>query len=93
MKRVKIPSEKMPVTIDRYGNTGAISVPITLCDRYGEDMEAGEIKILACGFGIGLSWGTTSFSIDKRDILPVITTSCRYDDGIIEKIFADRKSI
>ncbi len=93
MKRVKIPSERMPVTIDRYGNTGAISVPITLCDRYGEDMEAGEIKILACGFGIGLSWGTASFSIDKRDILPVITTSCRYDDGIIEKIFADRKSI
>ena len=93
MKRVKIPAEKMPITIDRYGNTGGVSVPITLCDRYGEEKDAGVIRVLACGFGIGLSWGTASFCVDKRNILPIITTSCRYDDGIIEKIFANRKTI
>lgn len=89
VKRVKIPQEKMPITIDRYGNTGAMSVPLTLCDRYGSDAEAGAVKVLACGFGIGLSWGTASFTIDRKDILPITCTDSRYNDGIINKIFPD----
>lgn len=92
IKRVGLSKDKVPITIDRFGNTGALSVPITLCDRYGRAADNEKIKVLACGFGIGLSWGTASFSVDKACIMPVIETDCIYNDGydaIIKKITAE----
>lgn len=86
IKRVKIPQDKMPITIDRYGNTGALSIPLTLCDRYGMQDNLEKARILACGFGIGLSWGIASFYISPQNILPIITTETCFDDGIIEKV-------
>lgn len=40
-------------------------------------------ECLAAGFGIGLSWGITSFEIDPKNILPVLETDSYYKDGII----------
>ncbi|MBQ9882221.1 MAG: ketoacyl-ACP synthase III [Synergistes sp.] len=91
VKRAKIPADKMPVTIGRYGNTGAISVPLTLCDRYGTAGECGVIRVLGAGFGIGLSWGVTSFYVDKKAVMPVFSTDSCYDDGIMDKICVNSK--
>lgn len=79
-KRIKAKTEKVPLSLDRYGNTGGISIPLTLCDKYGSTDEE-VIKVLASGFGIGLSWGVTSFEIDTTNIYPVILTSDYYAEG------------
>ena len=49
---------RVPVHLDRYGNTSAGSIPIALdeCLRAGQ-IERGDLVML-CGFGAGLSWGT-----------------------------------
>lgn len=82
-KRLSIPHEKLAVSLDRYGNTSNTSIPLTLCDRYGNE-DSGRKKILAAGFGIGLAWGVTAFSIDTRNIFPVIETDNYYHEGIID---------
>ncbi|TWU43836.1 3-oxoacyl-[acyl-carrier-protein] synthase 3 [Novipirellula aureliae] len=55
---LKLPSEKVLMNLDRYGNTSAASIPLVL----DEAMQAGRIErgdlVLLCGFGAGLSWGT-----------------------------------
>lgn len=55
---LKLPPEKVPVNVDRIGNTVSASIPILL----GEMMAAGKLapgtRILMCGFGVGLSWGS-----------------------------------
>jgi len=54
-----IPREKVFVNLDKYGNTSAASVPMALDDAN----QAGLLKrgdiVLMCGFGAGLSWGTS----------------------------------
>ena len=44
--------------LDRYGNTSAASIPIVL----DEALQSGQLqpghKVLLCGFGAGLTWGT-----------------------------------
>ena len=82
-KRLSIPHEKLAVSLDRYGNTSNTSIPLTLCDRYGNE-DSGRKKILAAGFGIGLAWGVTAFSIDTRNIFPVIETDNYYHEGRID---------
>ncbi len=56
-RRLKVPMEKIPVNIDRYGNTSAASVPILLDEMNREGrLKRGDTLVMA-GFGAGLTWG------------------------------------
>lgn len=56
IKRLKQPSEKFPINLDRYGNTSAASVAILLDEMVRDGkIEAGD-KIVLAGFGGGLTW-------------------------------------
>lgn len=81
IRRIKADPDKVPVSLDRYGNTGGVSIPLTLCDTYGNDDSETEIKALMSGFGIGLSWGVTSTTIKMDRIFPIIKTSDYYAEG------------
>ena len=85
-KKFKIPMGKMPLCLDRYGNTSAPAVTMALCDRYGEE-RGGEIKTMFCCFGVGLSWGVASARISVDDILPIIETDEIFEEGIINAPF------
>lgn len=58
LNEVKIPWEKTHHTIDRYGNTTSVTIPITL----NEAFELGKVKrgdLLAfTAFGAGFTWGS-----------------------------------
>ena len=62
---------KVPVSIDRFGNTSSASIPLTLCDLASRDQ--GIKKVVMSGFGVGLSWGTLIMDFDlsvcKTDII------------------------
>lgn len=73
-KKIKLPKEKMPISIDRYGNTSSVSIPLTIADLCYRKNVKEKIKFIASGFGVGLSWGVADFIIDKRDVLPIIET-------------------
>ena len=85
IKRFKLPKDKVPVVLNKYGNIGGVSIPMLLCDYLGDNTEGRIYKIFSCGFGIGLSWGILTFSIDESVVLPVIETDTFYDEGIIMK--------
>jgi 3-oxoacyl-[acyl-carrier-protein] synthase III len=56
-QRLELPVEKMSKTVNKYGNTSAASIPVSLV----EDLEAGRVKendvVVMVGFGGGLTWG------------------------------------
>ena len=80
-KMAKLPKDKIHISMDRYGNTSVTSIPLTICDKYGDDNEDIERNIFSCGFGIGLSWGITTFKVNEKDILPIIETDDYYTEG------------
>lgn len=82
-KKTKIDFEKMPITLDRYGNTSGASAIVSLCDKYGSMDSNQKIKVMACGFGIGISLGATSFEINVNDILPIYEDDQVFTDGLI----------
>lgn len=57
-QRLNIPKEKMSVSVDKYGNTSAASIPLSI----SEELKAGRIKdddvLVLVGFGGGLTWGS-----------------------------------
>ncbi|NLA63087.1 MAG: ketoacyl-ACP synthase III, partial [Bacteroidales bacterium] len=54
-KRLNIPSEKVMLNIDKYGNTSAGTIPLCLWE-WEEKLKKGDNIILAA-FGAGFSWG------------------------------------
>ncbi|EXI82097.1 MAG: 3-oxoacyl-[acyl-carrier-protein] synthase 3 [Candidatus Accumulibacter appositus] len=56
-RRVKMPMEKVVVTVDRHGNTSAASVPLALDEAVRDGrIKAGQ-KIMLEGVGGGFTWG------------------------------------
>ncbi len=82
-KKLKADINKMPLCLNRYGNTSAPAIPLLLSDVYGVDNTSKELNVLMCGFGVGLSWGVMSAKINTADILPVIETDDYFAEGVI----------
>ena len=56
-RRLKVPMDKIPVNIERYGNTSAASIPILLDEMHRDGrLKRGDTLVMA-GFGAGLTWG------------------------------------
>ena len=56
-KRAKIPLEKTPINMDRYGNTVSSTLPLLLAELDEKEKLKGTLVLLS-GFGVGLSWGS-----------------------------------
>lgn len=88
-KKLKLPKEKVPRSIERYGNTDGASVFMTIADLCEREEVPDRIKFITSAFGIGLSWGIATFDIDKNDILPIIHTNEYFEEGFLEHIFSE----
>lgn len=58
-KKLKISIDKVPMNVDKCGNTSAASVPILLDEVNRNGMLKSGDKVVLAGFGSGLTWGTT----------------------------------
>ncbi|MDS9470371.1 beta-ketoacyl-ACP synthase III [Sporosarcina pasteurii] len=56
-ERLELPIEKMSKTIQKYGNTSAASIPISLVDDLAEGKIKDDDVLVFVGFGGGLTWG------------------------------------
>lgn len=63
-KKMKIPEEKVPYCLEDYGNTTCASIPLTMVVCSAKELMNSRKENLACGFGVGLAWGSAHFMTD-----------------------------
>lgn len=56
-KKMKLDSGRIPWTIQKYGNTSSVSVPLTIVSELKDKME-GKKKLMLSAFGVGMAWAT-----------------------------------
>lgn len=64
-KKLKLPEDKVPYCMDEFGNTSCASIPLALVTRERERLMSSRLTHIACGFGVGLSWGSVWFETDN----------------------------
>ena len=80
-RKCKIPFEKIPISIDRYGNNSSNSIPLVLCDHFSYSSDK-YLRLLISGFGAGLSWACGSISINADNIMPIVESDDYYFENL-----------
>jgi len=55
-KKLKIAEDKVPISLDKFGNVSSATIPLTIVTKLKDKIE--NKKLLLSGFGAGLSWAT-----------------------------------
>ena len=59
VKKLKLPTDKVPYNLEEFGNLGGASIPSLMVTRIADKLRKNEeTKLLCSSFGLGLSWGT-----------------------------------
>jgi 3-oxoacyl-[acyl-carrier-protein] synthase-3 len=57
-KKLGVPSERVVINVDRYGNTSSGSIPLALADAAADGRLRPGKLVLMTGMGAGLTWGS-----------------------------------
>jgi len=68
-KKCGLTAEKTPIILDKFGNIGGASIPLTITQYLAELKKdpstfKSPIKAMLLGYGVGLSWGSAFIEID-----------------------------
>jgi len=63
-KKLKLPSDKIPSTIEKFGNTSSVSIPLTIVSELRGKLSDHK-RLLLSGFGVGLTWGTALLDVEE----------------------------
>jgi 3-oxoacyl-[acyl-carrier-protein] synthase-3 len=62
-KKSKLPKEKVPINMDRYGNTSSATIPLLMTTDVAEQLLSGKRRLGLFGFGVGYSWASASLEV------------------------------
>ncbi|HWP99580.1 MAG TPA: ketoacyl-ACP synthase III [Vicinamibacterales bacterium] len=75
-----LPMEKVPVILDRYGNAGGPSVPLTVTQGIPDEARTRRLWLMLLGYGVGLSWGAALLPLEPGT--PVRHVECAAREAI-----------
>lgn len=67
-KKLNIPDHKHPYALKNFGNTSSGTIPLTMVSELRDVINQTNhhpLQIVACGFGVGLSWGSVLFTLEN----------------------------
>lgn len=64
-KKLSIPENKTLTSLNDFGNTSSATIPLTIIINQQGTIKQ-DSKLLFCGFGVGLSWGTSFIQVSKE---------------------------
>ena len=62
---LNVAKEKCPISLDRFGNTSTVSVPLGIVADFGANKTKDFGTVILSGFGGGLSWGTACLELNN----------------------------
>jgi 3-oxoacyl-[acyl-carrier-protein] synthase-3 len=60
-----LPPDRVPLNLEKYGNTGGASVPLCLTTGMPGAFGSKDVRLMLLGYGVGLSWGAAVMTFAK----------------------------
>lgn len=71
VKKLKLPPEKVPYNLQKFGNLGGASILMLMVSEIAEALGTKPLRLLCSSFGLGLTWGTMYLNTEPMTVLPV----------------------
>lgn len=71
VKKLKLPVEKVPYNLQKFGNLGGASILMLMVSEIAEELSTKPLTLLCSSFGLGLTWGTMFLKTNKVSVLPI----------------------
>lgn len=71
-KKLKFGEERVLESLPKFGNTSSASIPLSIITNLSTDDLKSRKSFITCGFGVGLSWGTSYFKLENCVISPLV---------------------
>ncbi len=71
-KKAKLPKDKVPINMDRYGNTSSATIPLVMTTDVADLLKSGRQRIGMFGFGVGYSWGSASMEVGPLKVCETV---------------------
>ncbi|MCB4804314.1 3-oxoacyl-[acyl-carrier-protein] synthase-3 [Methylobacterium brachiatum] len=72
-KKAKIDPGRLPINIDRYGNTSSASIPLVLTTDLAAAVSERAMRLALVGFGVGYSWASTTLTVGPLACAETVT--------------------
>lgn len=73
--KLKLECERVPSCMQHFGNTSSASIPLTIVTELKGKCDIRPTKMICCGFGVGLSWGTVFLETDQLVVSNLVEVS------------------
>lgn len=70
-KKLKLDTDKIPSTIEKFGNTSSVSVPLTIASELQHSLSEKKTMLLSA-FGVGMTWATSIINVDNCRISDLV---------------------
>ena len=70
-KKLKLDTTKIPSTVEKFGNTSSVSVPLTIVSELKDKLE-GKHTLLLSAFGVGMTWASGIITMDNCKISDIV---------------------
>lgn len=70
-KKLKLDESKLPSTIEKFGNTSSVSVPLTIVSELQNQLQERKTLMLSA-FGVGMTWATGIINMDGCRISDIV---------------------
>ncbi len=71
-KKMKLDTEKVPTSIEKFGNTSSVSIPLTIVSELKSALPGKKKKLLLGGFGVGMSWASAVLNFTDCQVSPLV---------------------
>lgn len=69
--KLKLEKEKLPSTIEKFGNTSSVSVPLTIVSELKNKLDNKQTVFLSA-FGVGMTWASAILTFDNCKISDLV---------------------
>ncbi len=70
-KKLKLNTDKIPTTIEKYGNTSSVSVPLTIVSELKNKL-TDKTELLLSAFGVGMTWASAIMTMNECKISDIV---------------------
>ena len=71
-KKAKLPSDRVPINIDIFGNTSCASIPLLMTTSLKTQLTEKSLQLAMFGFGVGYSWAAASITVGPLKVVEMI---------------------